>query len=121
MPYIGGMHSVVETSVFSRRADALLSAEERTELIATLARNPTAGDVIPGTGGIRKLRFAAGGKGKRGAVRVIYYVLTDDLPIVAITLYAKNEKADLSAAERKAAKAIVNSMKAELRQLRAAG
>jgi hypothetical protein len=73
------VHAVLETSIFSRRADALLSREERAELIETLARGPLAGDVIPGLGGIRKLRFAPKGRGKSGAFRVIYYVLTDDL------------------------------------------
>ena len=66
------MQTVVETSIFARRADALLSREERVEFISLLATNPQAGDVIPGTGGISKLRFAAGGQGKRGGFRVIY-------------------------------------------------
>jgi len=71
------VQSVVETPIFSRRADALLTRDERAELITTLASNPMAGDVIPGTGGVRKLRFGAGGRGKRGGVRVIYYVLNE--------------------------------------------
>lgn len=115
------MHTVAETSIFTRKADALLSPQERTDLIALLARDPLAGDVIPGTGGVRKLRFAAGGRGKRGAFRVVYYVLTDDLPLVAITLYGKNEQADLTSAEREGARRIVDAMKAELQRLRAAG
>ncbi len=61
------MHSVLETSVFTRRADALLTREERAELISALAGNPQAGDLVPGLGGIRKMRFAAGGQGNRGA------------------------------------------------------
>ncbi len=65
------MQSVVETPIFSRRADALLTRDERAELITTLASNPMAGDVIPGTGGVRKLRFGARGRGKRGGFRVI--------------------------------------------------
>jgi len=65
---------VLETSIFSRRADALLSPEDRSALIDTLARDPMAGDVIPGLGGVRKLRFAPKGRGKRGGFRVIYYV-----------------------------------------------
>jgi hypothetical protein len=113
------MHSVAETSVFTRRADALLSAEERFELITLLAAAPLAGVVIPSTGGVRKLRFAARGQGKRGGFRVIYYVLTDDLPLVAITIYGKNEKADLTEAERRGARAIVNAMKSELQQRQA--
>lgn len=110
------MHSVLETPIFTRRADALLSREERADLISLLARNPTAGDMIPGSGGIRKLRFAAGGRGKRGAFRVIHYVLSDDLPVVALMLYGKNEQGDLAPAEVKAARRIVDALKAELRQ-----
>jgi mRNA-degrading endonuclease RelE of RelBE toxin-antitoxin system len=105
------VHAVLETSVFSRRADALLSREERSELIETLAREPLAGDVIPGLGGIRKLRFAPKGRGKSGAFRVIYYVLSDDLPILALLLYGKNEQDDLSPAQRKAMAALAAEMK----------
>ncbi len=104
----------METPIFSRRADALLTRDERADLILRLARNPEAGDVIPGSGGVRKLRFGGGGRGKRGGFRVIYYVLNDALPIVAITLYGKNEQADLTADERRGAEAIATAMKAEL-------
>lgn len=113
------MQTVMETSIFTRRADALLSARERTELITLLAWNPLAGDVIQGTGGVRKLRFAGSGRGKRGAFRVVYYVLTAELPIVAITLYGKNEQSDLTQAERDGARRIVDAMKAQLRSQRA--
>ncbi len=102
----------METSVFSRRADTLLSAEDRTALIDTLARNPLAGDVMPGLGGVRKLRFAPKGRGKSGAFRVIYYVLAENQPILALLIYGKNEQADLSPAQRK----IVAALAAELKQ-----
>ena len=105
------LHAVLETSIFSRRADALLSREERTELIDTLAREPLAGAVIPGLGGVRKLRFAPKGRGKSGAFRVIYYVLMDDLPILALLLYGKNEQGDLSSAQRKMVAALAAEMK----------
>jgi hypothetical protein len=68
---IVNVHSVLETPIFTRRADALLTREERAALIGALAVNPLAGELVPGLGGIRKLRFAAGGKGKRSAFRVI--------------------------------------------------
>ena len=108
------MQTVAETSIFTRKADALLTREEKAELIGLLASNPRVGVVIPGTGGVRKLRFAAGGQGKRGAFRVIYYVLTDALPVVAITIYGKNEQADLTPQQKAGALAIVAAMKAEL-------
>ncbi|MEO8714319.1 MAG: addiction module toxin RelE [Acetobacteraceae bacterium] len=90
------------------------------ELIAILGSDPLAGDVIPALGGIRKLRFAAGGRGKSGGFRVIYYVLTHELPLVAITMYGKNERSDLTPAERAGALAIVEATKNELKRLRAA-
>ena len=74
------MHSVLETLIFTRRADALLTRDERAALISTLASKPHSGDLIPGLGGIRKMRVAAGGQGKRGGFRVIWYVATADLP-----------------------------------------
>ena len=67
------MLTVVETSAFARRAEKLLSIEEHEDLIFYLALHPQSGDEIPGTGGVRKVRFAARGKGKSGGVRVIYY------------------------------------------------
>lgn len=62
-----------ETSVFTRRVTELLSDYEYAELQRTLVANPNAGDVIPGSGGLRKIRWAAQGRGKRGGVRIIYY------------------------------------------------
>ena len=58
--------------------------DERRELVDFLAENPLAGDEIPGTGGVRKLRFAAFGRGKRGGARVIYYYLDETMPIYAL-------------------------------------
>ena len=67
------MQTVAETPIFSRQADKLFSGDEKCELIAYLARNPLDGEVLPGTGGVRKLRFASSGRGKRGGARIIYY------------------------------------------------
>jgi mRNA-degrading endonuclease RelE of RelBE toxin-antitoxin system len=105
------LHAVIETSVFSRCADTLLSMEDRAELIDTLARDPRAGAVMPGLGGVRKLRFAPKGRGKSGGFRVIYYVLSDDQPILALLLYGKNEQADLSPAQRKVVAELAAQMK----------
>ncbi len=65
--------ALVETKEFQRKSERLLSDEERAALLGHLAQRPDAGAVIPETGGIRKLRWGARGKGKRGGVRVIYY------------------------------------------------
>jgi mRNA-degrading endonuclease RelE of RelBE toxin-antitoxin system len=93
------MRSVAETSIFSRREDALLNAEGRAALINRLARDPLAGSVIPGLGGIRKLRFAPAGRGKSGAFRIIYYVPGGDEPILALLIYGKNEQEDIPRSE----------------------
>ena len=105
------MHSVLETSIFSRRADDLLNRAERLELVTLLANEPTAGDLVPGLGGIRKLRFAAGGQGKRGAVRVIYYLGSPDMPIYALLIYGKGEQANPSPEQRRAMLAAVEALK----------
>jgi hypothetical protein len=88
--------TVVETPSFARRAEKLLSRGEHADLIDMLAASPEAGDEIPGTGGVRKLRFGAKGKGKSGGVRVIYYFFDRDTPLYAVFLYGKGEQADLS-------------------------
>ena len=80
------MQTVAETSVFVRRAENLPSEIEHTELITFLATFPAAGDEIVGTGGVRKLRFAAKGKGKSGGVRVIYYFFNEHMPIYALLI-----------------------------------
>jgi hypothetical protein len=75
-----------------------------------------AGDVIPGTGGVRKLRFASSGHGKRGGARVIYYYLDESVPLYALPAYPKNAKADLTAEEKLAAKRLVEAIKAVRRK-----
>lgn len=105
------MHSVIETPIFTKRADALLSREERAELIRLLAENPRQGDVIPGTGGVRKLRFAGSGRGKRGGVRVIWYVASDRIPVYALLIYGKNEQDDLTPDQKKAMTSMTERIK----------
>lgn len=94
LPYEPVLRSVVETSIFSRRADALLTALDRARLVNLLAVNPEGGDLIGGLGGIRKLRFAPAGRGKQEAVRVIYYLASARLPVLALLIYGKNEQDD---------------------------
>jgi hypothetical protein len=65
-----------------------------------LAAHPKAGDLMEGTGGVRKLRWGRGGQGKSGGVRVIYYFHSEAMPLYLLTLFAKNERANLSKAER---------------------
>ena len=105
------MQTVAETPTFSRQADKIFSQDERRELIDFLARNPLAGDEIPGTGGVRKLRFAASGRGKRGGARVIYYYGDEAMPIYALLAYAKARKIDLTPNERRTVSALAAALK----------
>ncbi len=92
--------TVVETPEFLAATRKLMDARERGLLVDHLALNPMAGDVIPGTGGVRKLRWGLEGRGKRGGARVIYFYDSAGIPLFALTAYAKNAQADLSAADR---------------------
>ncbi len=109
------MHAVAETSIFSRRAGALLKDEDRATLISVLATDPMAGDLVPGLGGIRKLRFAPAGRGKSGAFRVIYYFAAIDRPILALLIYGKNEQENITPKQRDALLALIAADKAERR------
>ena len=92
--------TVVEMPEFISATRKLLSEEERMLLVDYLAHNPTAGDVIPGTGGVRKLRWGLEGRGKRGGARVIYFYHNLRMPLFALTAFAKNVKADVDHADR---------------------
>jgi len=99
----------VELPVFERRRSDYLDDEGFRALQRTLMGNPEAGEVIEGTGGLRKLRFADArrGKGKRGGLRVIYYWGTAGMQFWLFTLYDKDEMADLTQQQRKALKAMI--------------
>ena len=109
------MLTVAELPLFTKQAEALFSESEKAELISFLSWNPLAGDIIPGTGGVRKLRFAASGRGKRGGARVIYYYLDDHTPLYALLAYPKNAKADLTGDEKRMAAQLVEAIKATRR------
>ena len=94
------MITVAETEPFQRKVIQLLSEDEKDELIAYLSMNPSAGVLIKGTGGIRKLRWARGGRGKSGGVRIIYYFHSEDMPLYLLALFGKNEKANISMEEK---------------------
>ena len=78
----------------------MLADDERRDVLNYLATHPKSGDLMEGTGGIRKLRWARGSRGKSGGVRVIYYFYDETMPLYLLTLFAKNERANLSKAER---------------------
>jgi len=84
------MFSFIETKLFSRLVLEYLSDAEYAKLQEALIANPEAGDLIPGSGGVRKLRWRAPGRGKRGGVRVVYYAKIRQGQIWMLTIYAKN-------------------------------
>ncbi len=103
------MITFVEDERFTAAADRLLTEDELFTLMMKLATSPDAGDVIPSSGGCRKMRFAAKGKGSRGGARVIYFHRSRAGQILLLEIYTKNEKTDLSPAELKAFKQKVKS------------
>lgn len=101
---------MVETEEFLAATRKLMSDEERNELVNDLAYHPAAGVVIPGSGGVRKLRWGLEGRGKRGGARVIYFYHDMDMPLYLMTAYAKNERENLSQAEINALRKIVQAI-----------
>jgi hypothetical protein len=87
----------IETSTFRTSAAKLLDEDDLAALQTVLMLHPDAGDVIPGSGGLRKVRVPAKGKGKRGGARVIYYWVQADGQILLLYAYAKNDRSDVTA------------------------
>jgi hypothetical protein len=88
--------TVVETPQFVRQADGVWTDEERQEFVDFIARNPEAGDVIPETGGVRKVRWRRAGMGKRGGTRVIYFYHNPTTPLFLLMVYAKAVREDVA-------------------------
>jgi hypothetical protein len=109
---------VVELDRFEKDAAALWRGEERDAFIDFIARNPEKGQLIEDTGGVRKVRWSREGTGKSGGVRVIYYFHSEAMPIYLLAIYAKGERADLGAAQKKQARAFVETLKAALKRKR---
>lgn len=105
------MTIVFATKRYERDAKRLLTEEESAALRDAIASSPQAHPVVPATGGIRKARWGRQGRGKSGGVRVIYYYWVSDDEVYLLYIYAKNEQADMSAADRKAVKALVEELK----------
>lgn len=104
------MQTLAETPEYLRRAEKLLSADERRDILSYLAMHPRAGDLLEGTGGIRKLRWSRGSRGKSGGVRVIYYFHSETMPLYLLTLFGKNERANLSKEERNTLAGLVSTL-----------
>ena len=95
------MLTVVETTLFQRLWPLYWTEEERGAFAAFIAAHPMAGDVIPGSGAIRKVRWGRAGSGKSGGVRVIYFTRNAAGELVLLTLYAKSKTGNLTAAQLK--------------------
>jgi hypothetical protein len=98
---------IVETSIFTRQVQALLSDEEYRQLQMALVLHPDLGAVIPGSGGLRKVRWTMRGRGKRGGVRVIYFWAVMHDKILLLFMYSKNEQDDLTPEQLKVLRRIV--------------
>jgi hypothetical protein len=96
------MQTVVETPSYLADAERLLSPVEQKAVVDRLAADPGCGVVMQGTGGVRKVRIGFGGRGKSGGARVVYLFGGEDVPVFVLAIFAKSEKANLTAAERNA-------------------
>ncbi len=95
------MLTVVETQTFQKQVAKVWTQEERHAFIDWIAANPEAGDVIPGGGGMRKVRWAVAGKGKRGGARIIYITFLDAGNLALLSVYTKAERQNLLPSEVK--------------------
>jgi len=98
---------IIETPVFTRRVLDILSDDEYKDLQIFLAANPAAGYIIPGSNGLRKLRWRIKGKGKRGGSRIIYYWVKPKDTLLMLFLFKKNEQSNLTADQLKKLKSII--------------
>ena len=112
------MQTVVETPSYLADAERLFSLDERKAIVDRLASDPTCGVIIPGGGGIRKVRFGFGARGKSGGARIVYLFSGTDLPVFILAVFAKNEKANLSVSERNALGKMVAAMIEDYRRRR---
>ena len=103
--------TVVETPLFTRQADSIWDEEEREAFIDFIARHPESGDVIPDTGGVRKVRWSRAGMGKRGGVRVIYFFHHPARPLYLLMAYAKARRENLTPDDKRAVQRLVAGLK----------
>ena len=97
----------IETSVFTRQVTALLADDDYRQLQAALSVHPDAGSIIPHSGGLRKMRWALAGRGKRGGVRIIYYWVVAQERILMLFMYPKNVQDDLTPQQLKVLRTII--------------
>jgi hypothetical protein len=105
--------TVAETVVFIRQAAAVWDDDEREDFVDFIAANPKVGDIVQGTGGVRKVRWSRAGTGKRGGTRVIYFYRDIRHPLYLLLVYAKAGKTDLNTAEKRKVRELVAHLKGE--------
>jgi hypothetical protein len=103
--------TVAETPLFVRQAEAVWDEAEREAFVDFIAANPEAGNVIPETGGVRKVRWARAGTGKRGGARVVYFYCDPKRPLYLLMVYAKAQRENLTADEKRAARKLAAFLK----------
>lgn len=115
MAYIPPMKTrpltVVETPTYLRQVSGIWTDDERAAFLDFIARNPEAGDLIPETGGVRKVRWGRSGSGKRGGIRVIYFFFHADAPLYLLMAYAKARSENLSPEEKRTVRDITAALK----------
>jgi hypothetical protein len=107
--------TVIETDAYLSIAAKIMSAEDMEAVVLMISENPTSGDVIPGSGGLRKMRIPLQGRGKRGGGRVIYWYYNAGYPAILMWAFAKNEASDLTPTQKKALVAMSELFKEQLR------
>ena len=109
------MQTVIETESYLRHAkDAGMAEDERNAAVDLVSTDPDAGDVMQGTGGVRKARLAGRGKGKSGGYRIVWYFGGGDIPVFLLTVFGKGEKANLTQGERNAMRQVTAGLKESL-------
>jgi hypothetical protein len=110
--------SVIETDSYLSKAEKIMSAVERESIISTISASPTLGVVIPGSGGLRKLRIPLQGRGKRGGGRVIYWYYNEGYPAILMWAFAKNEASDLSPTQKKLLTTVAETFTIQFRSVK---
>lgn len=110
------MITVVETNEYRAKAKKLMNEREQNNAINFIANNAEKGDLIEGTGGVRKIRIAIGSRGKSGGVRIIYYYHNKQNPVLLFAVFGKNEKANLTKQEKNELYTIIQAIKKEMKK-----
>jgi hypothetical protein len=105
--------TVVETGPYLTMAAGMMNEVERSALVDMIASDPQTGDLMQGTGGLRKVRVPLRGRGKRGGGRVITFFHDVQMPVFLVAAYAKNDRTDLTQKQRQAAKALTDAIRAQ--------